>query len=104
MKKTLTTRLLALLLCVATLATVTPLFAAAATTITEIKITNADVTPYIGEKAGDWLDYTLPENCHFTMARHYWYNETVGGSTKADEVFAAGSKYDLCWRCEAESG
>ena len=104
MKKTLVTRLLAILVCVATLATVTPIFAAAETTITEITITNADVTPYIGEKAGDWLDYTLPENCHFTMAKHYWYNETAESSMKADEVFAAGSKYDLCWRCEAESG
>ena len=104
MKRTFVTRLLAILVCVATLATVTPIFAAAATTITKIEITDADVTPYIGEKAGDWLDYTLPENCHYTVAQHYWYNETVGGSVKADEVFAAGSKYDLCWRCEAESG
>ncbi len=104
MKKTFVTRLLAFLVCVAMLATVTPIFAAAETTITEITITDADVTPYIGEKAGDWLDYTLPENCHFTVAEHYWYNETVVSDMKADEVFAAGSKYDICWRCEAESG
>ena len=45
MKKTLVTRLLAILVCVAMLATVTPIFAAAETTITEIKITNADATP-----------------------------------------------------------
>ena len=104
MKRTFVTRLLAVLLCVAMLATVTPIFAAAETKITEITITDADVTPYIGEKAGDWLDYTLPENCHFTMARHYWNNETTGSSMKADEVFAAGSRYDLYWRCEPESG
>ena len=104
MKKTVGTRLLAVVICVAMLATVTPIFAAAETKITEITITDADVTPYIGEKAGDWLDYTLPENCHFTMARHYWNNETTGSSMKADEVFAAGSRYDLYWRCEPESG
>ncbi|MCQ2404851.1 MAG: hypothetical protein MJ083_02515, partial [Clostridia bacterium] len=61
MKKTVGTRLLAVVICIAMLATVTPIFAAAETTIAKIEISDADVTPYIGEKAGDWLDYTLPE-------------------------------------------
>ena len=53
MKKTFTTRVLALLLCLATLATVTPLFAAAETTITEVAINNVaaplDGQPFSGD-------------------------------------------------------
>ena len=53
MKKTFTARLLALLLCLATLATVTPLFAVAETTITEVAINNVaaplDGQPFRGD-------------------------------------------------------
>ena len=105
MKKTFTTRLLAIVLCVAMLATVTPIFAAAETTITEIAITDADVTPYGGVYAGNCLNYTLPEDCHFTVTTHYWYDEE-SGDYLPDEVpsFVKDREYSECWRLKADTG
>ena len=105
MKKTLTTRLLAMLLCVAMLATVTPIFASAETVITEIAITDADVTPYGGVYAGNCLNYTLPANCHFTVDNHYWYDEESGDNLP-DEVpsFVKDREYSECWKLKTDTG
>ena len=104
MKKTFVTRALAMLLCVAMLATVTPIFAAAETEITEITITNADVTPYIGEKAGDWLDYTLPENGHFTVDDHFWWDNVIECPFDSDDVFEENGNYQVGWWLIADEG
>ena len=105
MKKTLTMRLLAMLMCVAMLATVTPVFAAAETTITEIAITDADVTPYGGVLAEDCLNYTLPEDCHFTVDNHYWYDEESGDHLPGDALsFVKDREYSECWWLEADTG
>ena len=103
MKKTVGTRLLAMLLCVAMLATVTPIFAAAETVITAIHITDADITPIIGDEAGDHLSYTLPDDCHFTVGLHYWYMEGVGSITNPT-VFAEGFEYDTTFELYPEDG
>ena len=95
MKKTLPIRLLALVLCVAMLVTVTPIFAAAATAIPEIIITNADITPVIGKPAGDFLSYTLPDNAPYTCTSYYWYNDTKGVQLKSDDIFVKEDLYSL---------
>ncbi len=105
MKKTFATRLLAIVLCVAMLATVTPIFAAAETVITEITITDADVTPYSGVYAGDCLNYTLPADCHFSVNNHYWYNEQTGETLPSDTPdFLKDYEYSECWKLTADPG
>ncbi|MCQ2405390.1 MAG: dockerin type I repeat-containing protein, partial [Clostridia bacterium] len=77
----------------------------AANVITKIEISDADVTPYIGEKAGDWSDYTLPANCHYTAKREYWHREgTDGGEVLSDDVFEEGVRYDRYWYFKADEG
>ena len=71
--------------------------------ITAINITDADITPIIGDEAGDHLAYTLPENCHFTVDEHYWYMEGVGSITNPT-VFAEGFEYDTTFELYPEDG
>ena len=72
--------------------------------ITEITITDADVTAYIGDKAGDHLDYTLPNDCHFTEDEHSWFNETTAHSMELNDIFENGPGYDLYWTFKAGDG
>ncbi len=105
MKKTCMTRLFAAFLCVCMLAAVTPVFAAAEVAITEIAILDADVTPIAGAYASDCFDFSLPENCHYTVSNHYWYDEE-SGDTLPDEVpsFEKDREYSECWRLKADTG
>ena len=104
MKKSLAMRLLAVVLCVAMLAAVTPIFAAAEIEIDEIVITDADLTPVIGEKAGDYLAYTLSDDAPYTCTSHYWYNDTKGVSLKSDDTFVEGDSYSLFWGISPKDG
>ena len=104
MKKTLTMRLLAIVLCVAMLATVTPIFAAAEAVITEIAITDADVTPYVGLYAGNCLNYTLPADCHFSVLKHYWLDDDTDQILPTDTSdFLADHMYSECWMLRADT-
>ncbi len=104
MKKTLPMRLLAVVACVAMLVTVIPIFAAAETIITEIVITNADMTPVIGKPAGNYLAYTLPDDAPYVCLHHYWYNDTKGFMLKEDDVFVEGDLYSLEWSISPKDG
>ena len=97
MKKSFTARVLALLLCVATLATVTPLFATAVESLTEeapLTALSATITePVAGEKP----DYTVtPGDSRYTTLLQTWYlYEGTNFSPLAEDtaVFEAGKSY-----------
>ncbi len=82
-----------------------PTDAAEVAVISEITITDADITPYIGYEAADLMDVTLPENCHFQMGSQYWYCETPHAEQlEDDEVFEADKVYDKYWTLIADKG
>ena len=72
--------------------------------ITEITITDADITPIPGEKAGDHLGFALPDDCHFTVNLHYWNNENSGANLDLNDTFAEGTIYDVGWVLKADKG
>ena len=77
----------------------------ASTVIDKIEITNADVTPYIGGKVENYLYYTLPDNCHYSMETNLWYNEGTGNYLPgAETAFASGNTYTHVWNLVAEEG
>ena len=101
-------KLLSLLLCMAMVLTFTPAFSvmAADWEITEISITG-DITPVAGDKVGDHLSYTLPENCHYTVsstANTLWYCEEDSSYVSSAATFEAGKTYYVAFSFAAVNG
>ncbi len=104
MKRMLTTRLLAIVLCMVMLVTVTPLFSAAEIEISEITITYTDDTPTVGERAGDYMWFELPDGAPYTCNMHYWYDDTTGKMLADDDTFKEGDSYSLEWTIGVSEG
>ncbi len=98
-------RLLAIALCVAMLATATPIFAVAENVLlSEVEFINADITPVVGEKAGDHLSFELPADAPYTCKYHYWYNDSKGFRLEEDDIFEEGDYYSLAWSVAPNEG
>ncbi len=72
--------------------------------IDKIEITDADITPVYGEKAGDHLAFTLPDDCHFTATMNGWWDIFQSRILADDDVFAANGLYNACWNFVADEG
>ena len=57
---------------------------------------NGFETPTIGDRAGDHLDLTPPEVCHYTIDEVRWKNTSSTGFMSPDDVFEADNEY-TCW-------
>ena len=101
MKKTSTTRLLALLLCLATLATVTPLFAVAETTITEVAINNV-AAPLDGQPFNGDFSIVTPG---VVKARETdWRDRANSKDMVEGDTFVKGNEYVFYAFVEVEEG
>ena len=72
--------------------------------IDTIAINDADITPIYGDKAGDHLAYTLPDDCHFTATMNGWWDVLNSCILADDDVFAADGLYAACWNFVADEG
>ena len=101
MRKTFTTRLLALLLCAATLATVTPLFAAAEITITEVAINNVaaplDGQPFSG-------DFSIVTPGVVKARETDWRDRANSKDMVEGDTFVKGNEYVFYAFVEVEEG
>ena len=70
--------------------------------INEIKITDADITPVVGEQADAHLSYTVPSDVHYRESYHGWYNMDISYTFSGE--FEAGVQYEVGWDFEAEIG
>ena len=74
------------------------------TEITEVLINDADITPVLGKKAGECLNYTLPTDAPFTVTYHGWYIDTQLTDMDDNSVFEEGNKYSCGWTLKAKDG
>ena len=72
--------------------------------IDEITILNADVTPVYGEKAGDHMAYTLPENAPYTVTMNGWWDVFNNRVLGDDDTFEANNVYSVWWNLVANEG
>ena len=79
-------------------------FAVDAAVIDTIAINDADITPIYGDKAGDHLAYTLPDDCHFTATMNGWWDVLNSCILADDDVFEANGLYAACWNFVADDG
>ena len=79
-------------------------FAVDAAVIDTIAINDADITPIYGDKAGDHLAYTLPDDCHFTATMNGWWDIFNSCILADDDVFEANGLYAACWNFVADEG
>lgn len=71
--------------------------------IKEIRV-NGYESPVAGEKAGDYLNLSVPDGCHYTIIQQYWYCETAGSTINTEDEFIAGKKYSCCAYVKPEEG
>ncbi len=57
---------------------------------------NGFETPTIGDRAGDHLEFTTPQVCHYTIDEVKWKNASSTGFMSPDDVFEADNEY-TCW-------
>ena len=72
--------------------------------IDEIVITNADIKPVIGDRAGDHTYYTIPSDVHYYEDEHPWYNYTDNCFMQDDDVFEANTEYEAGWLLISDIG
>lgn len=72
--------------------------------ITNAEIKGADITPVVGDKAGDHMTFELPADAPYTAEVIGWYNDGTHSYLQADDVFAEGKQYSVGWRLSAKQG
>ena len=72
--------------------------------IHEVSVDGIDYPPVIGEKAGNHVSVTLPEDAHYTIYQIMWYDETASHFLQDDEKFTEGHEYSLDITFDADAG
>ena len=72
--------------------------------IHEVEVSGIDYPPVIGEKAGDHVSVTLPEDAHYSIYQIMWYDETASHFLQDDEKFTEGHDYSLDITFDADAG
>ena len=71
--------------------------------ISEIHI-NGFEEPIVGEKAGNYLNLNVPDDCHYTIVQKQWWNNFNHCFMDADDEFEYGKSYACNVQVEADDG
>lgn len=72
------------------------------TTIDVVKISDADLTPVADEDPDAHLAFTLENDAHYTVSRHYWRDET--DNTSYFSIFVRENTYTCCFELTPDEG
>ncbi len=72
--------------------------------IESVAVNGADLTPVVGDMAGDHIGYTLPDGADYKCEFSYWYDETESKTLVDGDIFAADHEYSVCFIMRANEG
>ena len=74
------------------------------TPVAVVSITDAETTPKAGERCGDYLSCTIPEDAPYEVTSALWYDMTNDKPLNEDDVFEEGTEYSIAFCVETKEG
>lgn len=70
--------------------------------IPQIAVSDVDFPPVLGEKPSEHLNFSIPEDAHYTVVAMYWFDDVTGMRMKDEDVYTKGHSYSVGFEVVAD--